>query len=204
MKVPFVFQLVLTLSLGLLASAHNVLLPARGRRCFFEELSKGDEISVSFQFGDRDPQSSHQLKGDFFLYSAQGNQVLESYRDVSHGEVTLKAPAKGKYPYCFSNENSNIETKDVTFNIHGTIWVDVDDPSSNTIESSVRRLSKLIKEVEDEQSYIVIRERTHRNTAESTNDRVKWWSVFQLGVVVVNSLFQIYYLKRFFEVTSLV
>lgn len=204
MRVPFVIQLVLTLSFGLLASAHNVLLPAYGRRCFFEELNKGDELSISFQFGDRDPQSSHQLRGDFFIYSPQGNEVLESFKDASHGEVTLKAPTKGKYPYCFSNENSNVDTKDVTFNIHGTIWVDIDDPNSNSIESSVRRLSKLIKEVEDEQSYIVIRERTHRNTAESTNDRVKWWSVFQLGVVVVNSLFQIYYLKRFFEVTSLV
>lgn len=204
MKSPIVIQLVVALCLAVLGSAHNVLLPAHGRRCFFEELNKGDELAVSFQFGDRDPQSSHQLKGDFFIYDSQGNQILESFRDVSHGEVTMTAPAKGKYPYCFSNENSNVETKDVTFNIHGTIWVDVDDPNSNTIESAIRRLSKLIKEVEDEQSYIVIRERTHRNTAESTNDRVKWWSVFQLGVVVVNSLFQIYYLKRFFEVTSLV
>lgn len=204
MKVVSALQLLLALSLSWLVQAHNVLLPPNGRRCFFEVLNKGDELAVSFQFGDRDPQSSSQLKGDFFIYGTQGSEVLESLRDVSHGEVTLKVPAKGKYPYCFSNDNSNIDTKDVTFNIHGTRWIDVDDPSTNTIESAVRRLSKLIKEVEDEQSYIVIRERTHRNTAESTNDRVKWWSVFQLGVVVVNSLFQIYYLKRFFEVTSLV
>lgn len=204
MRLPLLIQLALTLFLAAIGSAHNVLLPAHGRRCFFEELNKGDEFAVSFQFGDRDPQSSNQLKGDFFLYSPGNEQVLKSLRDVSHGEVTMTASSKGKYPYCFSNDNSNAETKDVTFNIHGTVWVDVDDPNSNTIESAIRRLSKLIKEVEDEQSYIVIRERTHRNTAESTNDRVKWWSVFQLGVVVVNSLFQIYYLKRFFEVTSLV
>ena len=33
--------------------------------------------------------------------------------------------------------------------------------------------------MKDEQEYIVVRERTHRNTAESTNDRVKWWSILQ-------------------------
>jgi len=50
--------------------------------------------------------------------------------------------------------------------------------------------------------YIVIREMVHRNTAESTNSRVKWWSIFQLGVVGGNGLFQVWYLKRFFEVGS--
>lgn len=50
----------------------------------------------------------------------------------------------------------------------------------------------------------MLRERVHRNTAESTNARVKWWSVFQLGVLVVNCVFQVFYLKRFFEVKRIV
>ena len=45
----------------------------------------------------------------------------------------------------------------------------------------MRQLSELLAQVKDEQGYIVVRERTHRNTAESTNARVKWWSLFQLG-----------------------
>lgn len=197
-------QLVVTLFLALTATAHNVLLPAYGKRCFFEPLKKGDELSITYQFGDRDPQSSEQLRGDFLIYAPGRQEIIRDLRDSSHGEVEFTATSTGKYEYCFSNENSNVATKDVTFNIHGVVWVDLDDPNANTLESAVRKLSKLIQEVEDEQSYIVIRERTHRNTAESTNDRVKWWSIFQLGVVVVNSLFQIYYLKRFFEVTSFV
>lgn len=194
----------MTILLTLTASGHNVVLPPYGRRCFFEDLNKGDEVSVSFQFGDRDPQSSTQLTGDFLFFNTNGQDVIEAQRDVSYGEAKVNAPTKGRYQYCFLNENSNTQTKDVTFNVHGVVWIDLDDPNSDTLDSAVRKLSKLIKEVEDEQSYIVIRERTHRNTAESTNDRVKWWSIFQLGVVAMNSLFQIYYLKRFFEVTSMV
>lgn len=45
-----------------------------------------------------------------------------------------------------------------------------------------------------------MRERTHRNTAESTNARVKWWSIFQLGVLLGEGVFQVWWLKRFFEV----
>ena len=61
-------------------------------------------------------------------------------------------------------------------------------------------MSELVAQVKDEQSYIVVRERTHRNTAESTNARVKWWSIFQLCFLVGQGFFQVWWLKRFFEV----
>lgn len=64
----------------------------------------------------------------------------------------------------------------------------------------VKQLTDLLTQVKDEQSYIVIRERTHRNTAESTNGRVKWWSIFQLGVLIGEGIFQVWWLKKFFEV----
>lgn len=47
----------------------------------------------------------------------------------------------------------------------------------------------------------MVRERVHRNTAESTNGRVKWWSTFQLAVVIAEGIFQVWWLKRFFEVS---
>jgi hypothetical protein len=61
-------------------------------------------------------------------------------------------------------------------------------------------MAELVSQVKDEQGYIVVRERTHRNTAESTNARVKWWSIFQLMVLSGNGIFQVWWLKRFFEV----
>lgn len=64
----------------------------------------------------------------------------------------------------------------------------------------VRALSELLAQVKDEQSYIVLRERVHRNTAESTNERVKWWSIFQMFVLISQGIFQVWWLKRFFEV----
>lgn len=65
---------------------------------------------------------------------------------------------------------------------------------------AVHLLSMLVKQVKDEQAYIVMREQMHRNTAESTNGRVKWWSIFQIAVLVVEGIFQVWWLKRFFEV----
>lgn len=186
-----------------LVAAHNVILPPNGQRCFFEQLKKNDELAVSFQFGNRDSRSSSQLVGDFSVISPAG-RVLKSENDVSHGDISVQAQQTGKYTYCFSNERSSIDTKDVSFNIHGVVYVDINDPDNDSLDAAVRRLSVLTADVKNEQGYIVVRERTHRNTAESTNDRVKWWSIMQLVIVVCNSAFQIYYLKRFFEVKTIV
>ena len=62
-----------------------------------------------------------------------------------------------------------------------------------------------------------MRERVHRNSnvvpvphsflclaSESTNSRVVWWSLFEVIVLLAMSLWQVYYLKRFFEVKRVV
>lgn len=124
--------------------------------------------------------------------------------DLDHGDEQVKAQTSGKYQYCFSNEKTSRVDLDVSFNIHGVVYVDVNDPKADSLDYAIQRMSQLTNDVKAEQTYLVIRERTHRNTAESTNSRVKWWSVFQVLVVAANSVFQIYYLKRFFEVKSVV
>jgi emp24/gp25L/p24 family/GOLD len=63
------------------------------------------------------------------------------------------------------------------------------------IEREIRLLAHGLTSVKDEQEYIVVRERTHRNTAESTNSRVKWWSILQTIVLFSVVAWQVYYLK---------
>jgi hypothetical protein len=63
------------------------------------------------------------------------------------------------------------------------------------VEREIRSLANGLAAVKDEQEYIVVRERTHRNTAESTNARVKWWSVLQAIVLFSVVAWQVYYLK---------
>ena len=63
------------------------------------------------------------------------------------------------------------------------------------VEREIRALATGLTAVKDEQEYIVVRERTHRNTAESTNSRVKWWSILQAFVLFAVVAWQVYYLK---------
>jgi p24 family protein beta-1 len=63
------------------------------------------------------------------------------------------------------------------------------------IEREIRSMAHSLTSLKDEQEYIMIRERTHRNTAESTNSRVKWWSIIQAVVLFAVVAWQVYYLK---------
>lgn len=66
------------------------------------------------------------------------------------------------------------------------------------------QLSEGLTAITNEQAYMRMRERVHRNTSESTNSRVVWWSAFEVIVLLAMSLWQIYYLRRFFEVKRIV
>lgn len=72
------------------------------------------------------------------------------------------------------------------------------------LETSLLQLSDALKTVEMEQDYMKMRERVHRNTNESTNSRVVWWSIFEVVLLLSTSLLQVYYVRKIFEVRRVV
>ncbi|KAI5814794.1 emp24/gp25L/p24 family/GOLD-domain-containing protein [Pyronema omphalodes] len=184
-------------------AAHSIALHPHSRECFHENLHRDDKMTVSYQVGDREFGSAGNLEIDFWIQDPSGN-LLDHKKATSGGNSEFEAKLDGRYTYCFSNENSNVAYKEVLFNVHGVVYVPEDPNHSDPLEKGVKTLGELLNQVKDEQEYIVVREMVHRNTAESTNSRVKWWSIFQLGVVGGNGVFQVWYLKRFFEVKRVV
>ncbi|KAL1999389.1 hypothetical protein VTN02DRAFT_4587 [Thermoascus thermophilus] len=185
------------------AAAHNIQLKAHSRECFHEVLHRDDKMTVTFQVGDREFGGSGNLEIDFWVEDPSGRRQYQK-QAVSSEDYSFTAHQDGKYVYCFSNEGWTSNTKEVSFNVHGIVYVPESEMSSTPLETEVRRLSEMLAQVKDEQSYIVVRERVHRNTAESTNTRVKWWSIFQLAVLIGEGIFQVWWLKRFFEVKRVV
>ncbi|KFA62685.1 hypothetical protein S40285_06986 [Stachybotrys chlorohalonatus IBT 40285] len=203
-------------------AAHNIVLPAHGVECFHESLHKDDRMTVTFQVGDREFGSAGNLDIDFWVRShdlgVAMSSILKEKRDIGRPdgefEVNQKSIANldfsftatvdGKYTYCFSNQHWGAHTKEVSFNVHGVVYVSEGDVPADPLEFEVKRLSELLAQVKDEQAYIIVRERTHRNTAESTNSRVKWWNLFVIAIVIGESVFQVWWLRRFFEVKRVV
>ncbi|KAJ7276134.1 supernatant protein factor C-terminal domain-containing protein [Mycena haematopus] len=181
-----------------LLSAHLIDVDAGKKECFFEDLHQHDKMTVTYQVG-----GGGHLDIDFWLADPD-NRLLGKQIRQSTGTLSITAEKDGRYEYCFSNQMSAIADKIVSFNVHGIIYVGEDADVVAPIEREIRTLASGLQSVKDEQEYIVVRERTHRNTAESTNSRVKWWSVLQAIVLFLVVGWQIYYLKSFFEVKRVI
>lgn len=139
---------------------------------------------------------------DFWLTDPEEKTLGKQIRQTT-GSYSITAERDGRHEYCFSNQMSAVADKVVSFNVHGVVYV-AGDGVVAPIEREIRKLAAGLVSVKDEQEYIVVREKSHRNTAESTNARVKWWSVLQAVVLFSVVAWQVYYLKSFFEVKRVI
>ncbi|GAA5832554.1 hypothetical protein JCM3766R1_003122 [Sporobolomyces carnicolor] len=199
---PFGIAWIVALSLWFVAvvvvDAHTIDLAAGTRECFFEDLHTEDKMTVTYQVA-----GGGHLDVDFVVTGPPNDRVMSSQPKKDTGTYSFTAELDGRYTYCFSNEMSTVSGKTVSFNVHGVMYVE-DDGHTAPIEKEIRALSAALEDVKDEQEYIVVRERLHRDTAESTNDRVKYWSIVQTIMLAAVCGWQIFYLKRFFEVKRVV
>ncbi|SPC62331.1 related to EMP24 protein precursor [Ustilago sp. UG-2017b] len=194
--LAFALLLIFTLSTTP-AEAHMIELLPHSKECFFEDLHHGDQMTLTYQVG-----GGGHLDIDVVLYDPKSRPLFKQDRKDT-GTYSFTAQDDGRYTYCFSNEFSSISDKTVSFNVHGIIYV-ADEGDMLPIEKEIRDLAAGLQAVKDEQEYLVIRERVHRNTAESTNTRVKWWSIIQGFILVAVCSCQIYFVKRQFEVRRVV
>lgn len=155
-------------------------------------------MTITYQVGE----GGH-LDIDFWLMDPEGDVLAKQIRQ-STGSASITAEKDGRYEYCFSNQMSTMADKQVSFNVHGIIYIPEEADIVAPVEREIRSLAIGLLAVKDEQEYIVVRERRHRDTAESTNDRVKWWSVLQAVVLFSVVAWQVYYLKSFFEVKRII
>jgi outer membrane murein-binding lipoprotein Lpp len=67
------------------------------------------------------------------------------------------------------------------------------------LAAKVRDLNQKLEDIRREQQYQREREADFRNLSEATNARAVWYSIVQIGVLVGTCIWQLRYLKRFFE-----
>ena len=60
-------------------------------------------------------------------------------RSVSSGDHSFDAPMDGKYVYCFSNEHWSATSKEVSFNVHGIVYVPESEAPSDPLEAEGKK-----------------------------------------------------------------
>lgn len=72
------------------------------------------------------------------------------------------------------------------------------------MELELKKLEDLAEAIVSDFAYMKSREKMMRDTNESTNSRVLWFSIFSMAVLLGLALWQVFYLKRFFKAKKLI
>ena len=67
------------------------------------------------------------------------------------------------------------------------------------VEADLRRIEALVGEIVTEMDYLRTREQKLRDTNESTNERVKWFALGTMGMLVALGAWQVIYLRAYFR-----
>jgi hypothetical protein len=60
--------------------------------------------------------------------------MIVNQKAVSSGDHSFDARNDGKHVYCFSNEAWSASTKEVSFNVHGIVYVPESEAPSDPLE----------------------------------------------------------------------
>ena len=152
--------------------------------------------------------------GNSQIHDALGNDYAKP-KDVSgEARYAFTSHADSAFDVCFENVLTAQHpvmnpTKAIELDID--IGADAKDWSAiqageklKPVEAELRRISEVAKEVVDEMDYLRSREMKLRDTNESTNERVKWFAIGTMGMLVALGAWQVVYLRSYFRSKHLI
>ncbi|XP_020774549.1 transmembrane emp24 domain-containing protein 5 [Boleophthalmus pectinirostris] len=182
-------------------------LPPGRKECFFQTMKKDASLEIEYQVLD-----GAGLDVDFYIASPTGHVLFNDYRK-SDGVHTVETE-DGDYMFCFDNTFSSVSEKVIFFElildnmdadedpddwkeyVHGTDMLDMKlEDIMDTINNVKARLSKSVHI----QTVLRAFEARDRNLQESNFDRVNFWSITNLIVMVIVSAVQVYLVRSLFE-----
>eukprot|EP00823_Brevimastigomonas_motovehiculus_P003639 TRINITY_DN2255_c0_g1_i1.p1 TRINITY_DN2255_c0_g1~~TRINITY_DN2255_c0_g1_i1.p1 ORF type:complete len:219 (-),score=53.01 TRINITY_DN2255_c0_g1_i1:182-838(-) len=191
------------------------------KRCFLVEVPQDVLVQASYKSldferlmgsipADQPPRPATQLIVE--VMDPSQKQVL-SRPTETEGSFGFTSIVPGEYQVCVYTDTSDWfgQKRQFRFELlmesgHQAIdYAEVAQEEHLTaIEVEIRKLNDKIRSIRNEQMYQKSREEQFRNTSESTNARVMWWSIMQTIILLGSAVFQIHRLKTFFMQKKLV
>lgn len=192
------FPLLLLFLPLLVHSSFVVDVGHRDEQCFIIRTPKGPEkfvITGTFDMLDGEKRRPHPLK--VVILNDKLEHLYESKYATAQGDFHVIA--NGRLSLCVRN---NMDSKASIDRYTRTVGVDVQvrarDASSELAEQIQTVQSKLWN-AKTNMDYMRTRESMHREVKERTFTMLIVWSLVEAGCVVVASLLQIWYMRRFVE-----
>jgi hypothetical protein len=186
------------------ARGFTFTVQAGGIECFDEQAPLKEKVA-----GVWSVLHDVSLDIDVKVVSPKGDTIYDAEAESS-GSFEFTSREEGPYQVCYSNERTRTRPATISAKIA------VGEPERKLVdeiaqaehlsplETRIKALEHSMNSITDLQKYMRGREKTHRATTESTKRRVLWWSVFESIVLVAMSVWQVVYLRKFFEVKRIV
>ncbi|KAJ1629483.1 emp24/gp25L/p24 family/GOLD-domain-containing protein [Pavlovales sp. CCMP2436] len=204
LAAPRVAVLLAALACAPLGAGFTFTVSAGGVECFDEQAPLKEKVA-----GVWSVLHDVSLDIDVKVVSPSGDTIYDAEAESS-GSFEFTSREEGAYQICYSNERTRTRPATISAKIA------VGEPERKLVdeiaqaehlsplETRIKALEHSMNSITDLQKYMRGREKTHRQTTESTKRRVLWWSVFESVVLVAMSVWQVTYLRKFFEVKRIV
>ncbi|KAF5813800.1 hypothetical protein HanXRQr2_Chr03g0102971 [Helianthus annuus] len=184
-------------------------LPRSGNKCVMEEIHNnvvvvGEYTVVIFEGLIRsNPTVS------ITVMSPSGN-IIHHKENATHDEFAFTSTESGLYATCFLDDQPG-EGGKLIVNIDWKMGAAAKDWDSiakkekiEGVELELRKLEGAVETIHGYLGYHKKREAEMRGVSETTNSRVAWYSISSLGICILASSAQLWYLTRFFQKKKLI
>jgi len=213
-------QLLTLASLAALISLSEALyfhIAETERKCFIEEIPEETMVQGNYKLQLYDPRtngfapSSPEI-GMHMEIRDPDDKIIMSKVYSSEGKFTFTSHTPGEHVLClytnstkwFSGTQLRVHL-DISVGEHAIDYANLaKNEKLSELQLRVRQLLDQVEQITKEQNYQRYREERFRQTSESTNSRVLWWSLGQTCILVVMGAWQMRHLKSFFEAKKLV
>ncbi|CAG59934.1 uncharacterized protein GVI51_H04587 [Nakaseomyces glabratus] len=207
--VKYVMKFLLLLLLAPFISALRFDLKAESKpeqMCIRDFVSEGELVVINI---DTDGSLNDGNVLNLYVHDSNGNEYRRLKNFVGEQRIAFTAPATTSFDVCFEN---TLDSNRGNRNAKRAIELDIESGSQardwnkisateklRPIELELRKIEELTDEIVDELNYLKNREERLRNTNESTNERVRNFSVLVIIVLTSLGAWQVNYLKNYFK-----
>ncbi|XP_074642367.1 transmembrane emp24 domain-containing protein 4-like isoform X2 [Tubulanus polymorphus] len=209
------FSIVLSLILVSSVSGLYFHIGETEKKCFIEEIPEETMVVGNYKLELYDPDISTYVLSYFGMHvdviDPEGKSII-SRTYAAEGRFTFTSHSSGEHQVCLHSNSTawfgggQLRVHlDVQVGEHANDYQQIAAKDKLTeLQLRVRQLLDQVDQITKEQNYQRYREERFRQTSESTNQRVLWWSIAQTVILLITGLWQMRHLKGFFEAKKLV
>lgn len=205
-EITMLLVLLLCLTtLFLKTEAIWLTMPSSGTKCVSEDIQT--HVVVLADYYVVTDEGLHTISAK--VTSPFGNNVHHN-ENVTQGQFAFTTTESGNYVACFWMEGKHPEgsvsvSLDWKTGISAKDWDSVAKKEKiEGVELEIRKLEGIVDAIHDYLIYLKEKEATMREVSEKTNARVAWFSIMSLGLCVLVSGLQLWYLQRYFRKKKLI